>query len=138
METDFRALLAGDVAIIRLVAGRIYPAAYAQNAADPCVRYQKISGSIGLHMQGSDGLSTDLMQIDVRAAAGSSGEGAAKALAIRDALVALLHGYRGLVGSTQFQLIALRDDRGVQFETSGAKSYYTTSLDFDVYSRAAA
>jgi hypothetical protein len=55
-----------------------------------------------------------------------------------DAIVTLLHGFQGVQGATDFKLIALRDDRGVQFAKTEAASYYTTSLDFDVYSRAAA
>jgi hypothetical protein len=120
------------VTLVGLVDTRIYPATYAQAKADPAIRYQKITGAIGLHMQGSDGLSTDLMQVDVRALT------AASALAVRDAIVTLLHGFQGVQGATDFKLIALRDDRGVQFEKTEAASYYTASLDFDVYSRAAA
>lgn len=132
MENDFRALLATDATIIGLVAARIYPAVYAQNATDPAIRYQKITGAPGLHMRGSDGLSADLMQVDVRAAT------AAEVLSIRDAIVNRLHAFSGLQGPTDFLVIALRDDRGVKFEKTEPKAYYTASLDFDVHSRLAA
>ena len=56
METDFRSIIADDPAVKALVSTRIYPATYSQGAANPAVRYQKVTGSIGLHMQGSDGL----------------------------------------------------------------------------------
>jgi hypothetical protein len=132
METDFRALLAGDGTLAGLVSSRITPSTYAQGTSANAVRYQKVTGSTGLHMQGSDGLNSALMQVDVRAA------NAIEALAIRDAIVSLLHGFRGEQGTTAFQLIQLRDDRGVSFEETGAEKFYTTSLDFDVWSRAAA
>lgn len=138
METDFRALLAGAVPIINQVEVRIYPTVYPQNATDPAVRYQKITGSIGLHMQGSDGLSGDLMQVDVRCDAQDQAGAVAKVQAIRTAIVDQLHGFEGIQGSTDFRVIALRDDRGVRFEKTDAKAYYTTSLDFDVWSRRAA
>ncbi|MFA5897935.1 MAG: DUF3168 domain-containing protein [Hyphomicrobium sp.] len=132
MEIDFRAILAGDVALIGLVSTRIYPSTYPQSATDPCIRYTKITGSDALHMQGADGLDFSLMQLDVRAAS------AASALAVRNALRALLNPFSGIQGATDFRLITLRDDRGIRFELTGAQEFYTISLDFDVISRAAA
>jgi len=132
METDFRALLAEDPTIAGLVSTRIYPANYTQSATNPALRYNKITGAPGLHMQGGDGLDVDVIQVDIRAV------NAIDALNLRDALVSLLHGYSGTKGDTQFQAISLRDDRGTRFETTGAQSFYTRSLDFDISSRAAA
>jgi hypothetical protein len=133
METDFRAILAGDATISGLVttAGvtRIYPSAYAQGAASPALRYMRVSGAPGLHMRGSDGLDSALMQVDCRAAS------AASALAVRDALVAKLHGFSGAQGGSYFQLIALQSDRGVRFDDTGPTAYYTASLDFECWSR---
>ena len=132
METDFRAILAGSTVLTNFVSTRIYPSTYAQNSANPAIRYAKITGADALHMQGSDGLDFSTIQIDVRA------KTAAEVLSIRDALRALLNAYSGTQGSTKFLLISLRDDRGVKFETTGPQSFYTTSLDFDVTSRASA
>lgn len=133
METDFRALLAGHAQLIALVSTRIYPSTYAQGTDDPCIRFQKISGGPGLHMQGSDGLSNDLMQVDIRA------RSALSALAVRDVLMALLHPYRGVVGGTDFRVIALVEggDRGIRHEKPNDTDYYTNSLDFRIWSRAA-
>lgn len=137
METDFYALLVGHVALTALVpANRITPSQYTQATGNPCVRYTKIDGITGLHMRGSDGLTSSLMQIDIR------GVSAASVLAVRNVLIGshgeggLLHPYRGIEGGTVFQLIQLRSDRGVQFEKPGAVEYYTCSLDFDIWSRA--
>ena len=134
VETDFRALLLAAVTSLvgSNAAGKaVYPATYPQNAPAPAVRYAKITGAPGLHMQGSDGLNFDLIQVDARAAT------AADVLAIRDAAVAALHAYSGTQGSTQFQLIALRDDRGEKYETNGAQQFFTLSMDFDVTWRVA-
>lgn len=126
METDFRSLIAGDPAVAALVAARIYPSTYAQAKDNPCVRYRKVTGTIGLHMRGSDGLGDDLMQIDVRALTALS------AIAVKDAIIAKLHGFAGVSGNTEFLVIGLRDDRGVGFEKTDAEQFYTASLDFNV------
>ena len=126
MENDFRALMAGDPAIAALVVARIYPATYSQSTVNPCIRYRKITGSIGLHMQGTDGLGSALMQVDVRALT------AVSALAVKEAVIAKLHGFKGVSGSTEFLVIALNDDRGVAFEKTDAEEFYTASLDFDL------
>ena len=131
MENDLLALLAADAAIALLVADRIYPAIYPQGVADPAIRYQKVAGSIGLYMQGSDGLSSDLVQVDIRAKSAQS------ALDVRAVVIAKLHSLSCVQGATDFRLIALRADRGVQFEKTDTASYFTALLEFDVYSRAA-
>ncbi len=131
METDFRALLAGDPAIAALVGTRIYPTTYAQATTDPAVRYTKVAGSSGIHMSGADGLSESAIQVDVRAL------DAEDVLDIRDAIVSKLHGFRGGQGETEFRLIILDSDRGITFDATGPKKYYSASLDFNVWSRAA-
>jgi hypothetical protein len=138
MEQDFYAILTGHALLTALIpATRITPVQYTQATGNPCLRYTKIDGATGLHMQGSDGLSSTLMQIDVRATDAAGVSGYKKVLQVRDVLMSLLHPFRGIVGATEFQLIQLRSDRGVQFEKPGSVEYYTTSLDFDVWSKAA-
>jgi hypothetical protein len=135
MEADFVSILTSHVPLTtRIPATRITPTQYVQGNGNPCLRYTKIDGAPGLHMQGSDGLSSSLMQIDVRAAAAG---GAGPLIAVRDILVSLLHPFRGVVGSSEFELIQLRSDRGVRFEKPDAVEFYTCSLDFDIWSRAA-
>lgn len=135
MEIDFRSILAADPDITALVSTRIYPATYPQGATSPAMRYQKITGGPGTHMQGSDGLSVNLMQVDLRVADASTA--AKDAMTLRDAIVDTLHTFRGVKGGTDFRVISLRDDRGIQFEKTDTGSFYTASLDFDVTSRAA-
>jgi hypothetical protein len=138
MENDFFAILAGHPALLALVpVAKITPVKYTQGVTGTLIRYTKITGIPGLHMQGSDGLTESLMQIDVRAA--TYGE----AIAVRNVLVGpnsdggLLHPFRGLMGSTDFRLIYLANDRGVLHEKTGAQEFHTTSLDFAIRSRAA-
>lgn len=138
MLTDLRTLVTGDATLAGLIGAAVYPATFPQGAPDLCLRYQLVSGSIGLHLRGSDGLSRGLVQFDARAKVAADVAAAAQALSVRDALVALLHGYAGAVGDTRFQLIALSSDRGVRFEATDTAQYYLASLDFDVLSRAAA
>jgi hypothetical protein len=132
LETDFRALLVGDPALLGLVSTRVYLSTYAQATVSPALRYMKVTGGTGLHMGGSDGLSESTMQVDAR-----SSLSAAEAISIRDAIVARLHGYRGIEGATDFRLIELTSDRGVSFDDTGTTKYYVASLDFDVWSRVA-
>jgi len=135
MEIDFASILTGHAALTNLVpATRITPSQFVQGTAGPCLRYTKIDGITGLHMRGSDGLTSSLMQIDVRSIAAG---GVMPLLAVRDVLVVLLHPFRGVVGGTDFRLIQLRSDRGIKFEKPGAEEFYTCSLDFDVWSKAA-
>jgi hypothetical protein len=131
MEIDFRALLAADPEVAADVGTRIYPSTFAQATGDPCIRYQLVSGVVGLHMQGSDGLDEATMQVDIR------GLTAASVFKVRDAVRTLLHGFRGSVGNTDFRLISLSSDRGVSFDKTDAEAFYLASLDFTVFSRAA-
>lgn len=131
MESDFRAVLAGDPAIIALVSTRIYPKTYAQATVDPAIRYTRISGGLGMHMQGSDGLGSAIMQVDARSLTEK------EVLSIQDAIVARLHAFRGVEGDTDFRLIELDSGPDGAFDSTGTKAYYTTRIDFAVSFRAA-
>lgn len=132
LEADFRSILSNHASLTNLVpAARIYTAYYPQASGDPAIRISKITGATGVHMQGSDGLSSTLMQIDIR---GLASLGAVPVLAIRDVLMAKLHTFRGTVGSTFFQVISLDADRGIDFEKPTTTEYLTATLDFDVRS----
>ena len=131
MEADFRSLLVGDPALVGLVAARVYPKTYAQATVDPAVRYTRITGGVGVHMRGSDGLFSATMQVDARALTEK------EALAIQDAIIERLHCFRGVEGTTDFRLIVLDSGPRGAFDDTGPKSYFTTSMDFAVSYRAA-
>lgn len=144
MENDFRAIMADDAALTALVAARIYPVIYPQSVAGPAVRFTIISSIPGLHMQGSDGLTVSIVQVDIRAKVAPNVVAYSQVLNICNVLIGahgsggLLHPFRGVVGSTDFRLIRLRDKRGPEHEKTAAEEFFTASLDFDVWSKAAA
>lgn len=74
-------------------------------------------------MQGADGLVSAIVQIDVQALTVSS------MWAIRDALLTLLHGFKG----GEFQGIALTTERQDSDELTGGTLVHRSSLDFDVW-----
>ncbi|MEO6012738.1 MAG: DUF3168 domain-containing protein [Devosia sp.] len=131
MENDLRTALISDATIAGLVADRVYPSAYPQNSTASAIRLRKVVGSTGLTHRGSDGLSSAVVQVDLRTAT------AAEAYALRDAIVARLHPFTGVVDATDFSLISLSSDRGVDFDTSTPTPWFTASVDFNVWWRAA-
>lgn len=130
MEADLLALLVDTAEVAGLVEDRISWAAVPQGEADPNLVLYKVTGAPGLHMRGTDGLEAALVQMNIRALSFAS------MIAVRNSVVGLLHGYRGIKGDTEFQQIALRDERqgSAKPETT---LYYTDQLDFDVWSRSA-
>jgi len=138
MEDDFYALLSTHAPLTNLVpADKITPSTYSQGVAGTVIRYQVIDSAPGLHMGGSDGLASSLMQVDIRAGSVAAAKAVRALLIGKHAVGGLLHPYRGVVGETEFQLINLRSDRGIRHEKPGSQDFYTASLDFDVWSRAA-
>lgn len=131
MENDFRTALISDPTIAGMIADRAYPAAYPQKSTASAIRLRKVAGSTGITMRGSDGLSSAVVQVDLRTAT------AAEAYALRDAIVAKLHAFAGVVDATDFRVISLSSDRGVDFDTSTPMPWFTASLDFNVWWRAA-
>lgn len=132
MEAEFRSLLSGDADIAALVGARIYPNTVPQNATDPCVAIYKISSVTGVHMGGSDRLTTSTFQIDIRTSATVSGATPVDQMyAIRDAIVAKLHCFNGIVDNVWFQGIFLNNERQTS-EKPGTVLYHRCSLDFNV------
>jgi hypothetical protein len=131
MESDLRALLTGYAPLTALVSTRIAWNAIGQGWADPNVVLYKITSAPGYHMQGSDGLESSIVQINVRALTFAS------MIAVKSAIVARLSGYRGSMGDTEFQGIFKTGERQA-FEKVDTTSYHTAQLDFEVHSRAAA
>jgi hypothetical protein len=64
IESDLKAYLAADAAILALVGSRIYPLKLPQAPTLPALTYQKISGSRVTSLSGYSGLSHPRMQID--------------------------------------------------------------------------
>lgn len=142
LETDFRAILTGHAALTALVpAAQILADYYPQNSPKKAIRITKPSRRTGMLMNGSDGLSSAVMQVDIRVLASG---GKMPLLAVIDVLIGpdgaggLLNPFRGVVGGTFFQVISLAEDRGpVHDKSDGVTEYLTASLDFEVRSSAA-
>ena len=133
MEESLRALLTGHAPLVALVDQRIYWNTIAQSAGNPAVVMFFISGGPGYHMQGSDGLVSARVQIDVRDTTLTVAWAAARVIK------ALLSGYRGTVTATDFRGIFLLSERQYfDKDSNSAEAFHVVSLDFDVWSRQAA
>lgn len=130
MEEALRALLAGNAPLTALVAQRIYWGAIPQDATDPCVVMYRITGAPGYHMQGSDGLESSIVQVNVRAMSTTS------MWAVSRAIKAKLSGFKGVQSGIDFRGIFLRAERQA-FEKPATTGYHTAQLDFDIWSTAA-
>lgn len=129
MEANLRALLIGHAPLTALVpAARIVWNYLPQNTQRPAIVLFKIAGTPGLVLEGSDGLAASVVQIDVQAT------GVSSMWAIRDVLLALLHGHR----DAAFDGIFLRTERQDSEELTGGTIFHRASLDLDIWAQLAA
>jgi hypothetical protein len=128
VEAALRALLIGYAPLTALVpAAKIVWNHLPQATARPAVVLYKITGAEGLTHDGPDGLAGNIVQIDVQALSVTS------MWAIRDAIIAKLHGYR----DANFGLIQHDAERQSSEELAGAGSLiHRSSLDFSVWHHA--
>lgn len=132
MEAALRALLVGYAPLANLVGGpsapRIVWNHLPQATVRPAIVLFKVAGAPGITMQGSDGLTGSIVQIDVQALT------VASMWAIRDQLLALLHGHSD---DTFLGIFANSDRQGSEKQTGSDVLLHRASLDFDVWSFAA-
>lgn len=127
MEAALRALLTGYAPLTALVPGaRIVWNHLPQKTTRPAVVLYRVAGAPGLTMQGSDRLTDATVQIDVQALSVTS------MWAIRDALVARLHGHRDATFLGIFQ----QSERQTSEELTGGGLVHRASLDFAVWATA--
>ncbi|WP_417585132.1 hypothetical protein [Pelagibacterium sp.] len=137
-EIDLRTLLVTDPALSALVpASNIRINFIQQGAQGVVLAIYRISGAPGYTMQGDDGLVESRYQIDIRGkdTEGYPGSGWSAALPVATRLKALLSGYRGTVGSTDFRMISILSERQ-RSEKTGTDMYHTFSFDFQIWHRA--
>lgn len=129
MESALRALLIGYAPLTALVpAARIVWNHLPQATVRPAIVLYKVAGTPGITMQGSDGLTGSIVQIDVQA------HTVASMWAIRDQVLALLHGHR----DATFPGIFSNSERQDSDALAGAGTLvHRSSIDFDVWSLAA-
>lgn len=127
MEEDFRALLLAASPVTDICGTRINYGTHPQGQALPAIVLNVVSDAEGMVMNGPNGLSEGVVQVDCYAGT----YGAAKALA--RATVAALHAHR----DDNFRLIvhgASRDSR--EGGSNEADRPYRASLDFNTAWRA--
>lgn len=126
METSFRALLTSSAPITALApADRLTWGRLGQGKPFPAAVLRTVSNIQGMTQQGPDGLWQGRVQIDCY------GLTFADALALAEAIIARLNGYR----DDHFRLIVL-DARRDHDETSAADRPHRISLDFLTHWRA--
>lgn len=130
METSLRLLLTGAAAISALVGQRVFWGTIPQGATNPLVALYLISRIPGYTMQGGDGLDESRVQIDIR------DTDLARAWQVRDAIKALVSGYRGTVSGTYLSGIFIQSERQ-RFDRTDAESFHTLSLDVQIWSKPA-
>ena len=121
MEEALRALLTGYAPLTALVSTRIYWNEIPQAATDPAVVLYKITGAEGYTMQGTDGLDSSQVQIDVRALTVIS------AWAVSRAIKTKLAGFR----DASFGGVFLLSERQSS-EKPATTLYHRVSMDFAV------
>lgn len=128
MEAALRALLIGHAPLIALVpAARIVWNHLPQATTRPAIVLYKITGTPGITMQGSDGLASNIVQIDVQAL------NVTDMWAIRNQVMGLLHGYRD---GTFKGIFANGGDRQSSEELTGVGLIHRASMDFNVWASA--
>lgn len=131
MENDLRTLILSSSAITDLVGQRVTWSLLPQASTMPAISALKVSSTVEYHMTGAAAPAAELVQIDIR----DVNTTIARAVAIRDALMALLSGYRGNVGTTEFQGIFMRQERQSFAQAEGGGMGFLISIDFDIFSR---
>ncbi|WP_332717343.1 tail completion protein gp17 [Pelagibacterium mangrovi] len=137
MEADFRSLIVSASAITALVpASDIRLNFIPQGASAKAVAIYRVSGVPGYVMDGPDGLEESRIQVDVRCSdpKNAPGSGYSAAFAIAAQIKALLSGFKGTIGGTQFQMIGILAERQSSEDTDTA-FYHRFSIDFQVWHR---
>jgi len=128
MEAALRALLVGDTTLAGLVdADSIVWNHLPQATRRPAIALYRISGGPGIHMLGSDRLENGRVQLDIQALS------VASMWAIRDAVLALMHGYR----DEEFRGIFLLNQQQSDEKLTDNILIHRCRMDFDVWARAA-
>jgi hypothetical protein len=127
MESSLRALLTSYAPLTAIVpAARIVWNHLPQATVRPAIVLFKISGAEGVTMAGPDGLAGTTVQIDVQAT------GVTEMWAIRDLLIARLHGHK----DATFRGIFLQNERQTNETLTGGTLIHRASLDFSLWASA--
>lgn len=139
MEADLRTLLVSDSVLKGMLpSGNVRINFVPQGVSGVAVAIYRITGAPGYTMHGADRLEESRFQIDVRGSDPKNAPGAGYTAAYRvaDRIKSLLSGFRGVVGGTQFQMVALLSERQSS-EKPDTELFHRFSMDFEIWSRAA-
>lgn len=126
MEVALRALLVAYAPLTALVGTRITWNEIPQGAADPNVSLFNIDPGVSYTYRGPTSLRGELVQINVRALSFAS------MVAVREALLARLSGFKGAQGTVTFGAIFYRSIR-TGTEKPAATLYHYAQLDFEIW-----
>ena len=127
MEESLVALLLAWAPLAALAGNRIHWATRPQGTLPPFVILNRISGIRDTTFQGPSGAVASRVQADCYALTYSESKALARAME------ALLSGYRGSDGSTEFAGIFLESERDGFDDTDPPDKFYRTSLDFTLW-----
>lgn len=132
MESALRDLIIGNTAILGLVAPTSVVWNHLPQATPrPAIVLYRISGAPGLHMRGSDNLINATVQIDIHVKETADvPQPVNRMFAIRDALLALLHGH----SDETLRVISATSERQTVEELAGVL-IHRCSMDWDVWAR---
>jgi hypothetical protein len=126
MEEDLRSFLLGGHAIPQNIHYVVRP----QGSAIPVIILTRISFVPFYTMDGADGLAMSRVQADVYASTWTEAKAVTRALAER------VSGYRGIVGSTVFQLIEIDGERDYfDAGSNDADRFFRVSSDLMIHHR---
>jgi hypothetical protein len=99
-EVGVRELLVGDGAVGALVGPNVYQLRLPQKVTLPAIRVQLVDEPSAYHLRGTDNLRRSRVQVDAFAAEASGTDPYAGAVAVADAIDAVLSGFRGELGGS--------------------------------------
>lgn len=128
MQTDFWSLLTSQSSITDLVGTRIYWSEAKQGKQRPLIVLHLISEISEYTVAGTVDLESSLVQVDCW------GNTLTDALAVSEAVKAVLSGYKGTVGDTTFQGVFKESERqDFSKPGNGEEKFHRVSSDYQVW-----
>lgn len=135
IEADFRTLLltggGSPAPVAALVGERVVWNELPQAIPKPCLCLWNVTGLPDHHMRGPSGL----VYFQVQADCWHESDRVTECIALRDAVIAVAGGFKGIVGATEFQGVFVRHIAGFNDPQAGApaRRYSRFRLDLDIW-----
>ena len=129
LETDLRTTLLADGTLAGLVGSRIYPSLAPQGAPDPYITFERVGANRPVSFAGAVALIEPRVTYTVHAATRDV------CRQIVDRVVAVLHVFRGLAGSTQIRSAVVdSESESIAIPTGGSEdAVYQARVDVNVW-----